>query len=289
MAQQNNNIVEFINEIREEIQLNYQELIPMFETYAAEAMFGRKIIDTDLTLLSPSSSILEVGAGSLILSCQLLKEGYHVTALEPIGEGFSHFTKLQDIVLKVAALTQHRLDIINAPAEHLNVKVAYDYAFSINVMEHVSDEKQVITNVLRALKVGAKYRFICPNYIFPYEPHFNIPIFFSKKLTEKVFKKRILSHHVLNDPWGTWQSLNWISVPKIKTIVGQLNNSSVIFSRDLLLKMLERAVVDKHFSKRRSGWMNSIFKSIVSSNLHHLTALIPATFQPVINCVVIKE
>jgi hypothetical protein len=62
-----------------------------------------------------------------------------------------------------------------------------------------------------------------------------------------------------------------------------------MFSRDLLLKMLERAVVDKQFSKRRSGWMNSIFKSIVSSNLHQLTALIPATVQPVIDCVVIKE
>jgi hypothetical protein len=71
--------------------------------------------------------------------------------------------------------------------------------------------------------------------------------------------------------------------------VGQLNNASVIFSRDLLLKMLERSVIDQQFSKRRSGWMNSIFKSIVSSNLHQLTALIPATVQPVINCVVLKK
>jgi 16S rRNA A1518/A1519 N6-dimethyltransferase RsmA/KsgA/DIM1 with predicted DNA glycosylase/AP lyase activity len=289
MVQSSINIADFINEIRNEIQLNHQELISTFETYAAEAVFGRDIIDKDLNLLAPSSSIIEVGAGSLILSCQLLREGYHVTALEPIGEGFSHFTKLQDIVLKVASEVKHQLVIIGTPAEHLNVKITYDYAFSINVMEHVIDEKQVIANVLNALKVGAKYRFICPNYIFPYEPHFNIPTLFSKKLTEKIFKKRILSHHVLTDPWGTWQSLNWISVPKIKSIVSQLNNSSVMFSRDLLLKMLERAVVDKQFSKRRSRWMNSIFKSIVSSNLHQLTALIPATVQPVIDCVVIKE
>lgn len=289
MAQSSNNIIDFVNEIRIEIQLNHQELIPIFETYAAEAVFGRNIIDTDLKLLAPSSSILEVGAGSLILSCQLLREGYHVTALEPIGEGFSHFTKLQDIVLKVAAMTQHQPVIISVPAEYLDVSTAYDYAFSINVMEHVSDEKQVIANVLRALKVGAKYRFICPNYIFPYEPHFNIPTLFSKKLTERIFKKRILSHHVLTDPWGTWQSLNWISVPKIKSIVGQFNNASVIFSRDLLLKMLERAVADKQFSKRRSGWMNRIFKGVVLSNLHQLTALIPATVQPVIDCVVLKE
>lgn len=282
-------MVELIEAIRAKIQLHHPELISLFETYAAEATFGRQIIDADLKQLEPSASIIEIGAGSLILSCQLLREGYQITALEPIGEGFSHFKALQDVVLKVATSANKPLAIISSPAEHLNVNSTFDYAFSINVMEHVSDEKQVITNVMNALKTGAKYRFICPNYTFPYEPHFNIPTLFSKPLTEKVFKKRILSHQTLTDPWGTWQSLNWISVLKVKKIIDQLNNSSIMFSRNLLFKMLERAVIDHQFSKRRSGWMNAIFKGIVSLKLHKLTVYIPATAQPVIDCVVLKE
>lgn len=282
-------IFDLIEAIRAEIKLHHPELISIFETYAAEAVFGRQMIDADLKQLQPAASIIEVGAGSLILSCQLLREGYQITALEPIGEGFNHFRALQDVVLKVADNADKPLAMIDSPAEQLNVDSRFDYAFSINVMEHVSDEKQVITNVLKALKTGAKYRFICPNYTFPYEPHFNIPTLFSKPLTEKVFKKRILSHQSLADPWGTWQSLNWISVLKVKKIIEQSNNSSVMFSKNLLHNMLERAVKDQQFSNRRSGWMNAIFKGVVSLRLHKLTVYIPAMAQPVIDCVVLKE
>lgn len=286
---QTGDILQLIKEIRTEIQLHHPELISMFETYAAEAVFGRDIIDADLKTLPTSASVLEVGAGSLILSCQLSREGYLTTALEPIGEGFTHFRRLQDVVMKVAANDNIKLSMINAPAEHLDVTSTFDYAFSINVMEHVNDEKQVIANVLKSLKINAKYRFICPNYLFPYEPHFNIPTFFSKKLTGRIFKNRINSYHVLSDPWGTWQSLNWISIPRVKKIVNQLTNANVVFHRDLLLKMLERVVSDTEFSKRRSKWMTAVFSSIVSLNIHKLTAHIPATAQPVIDCVIQKN
>lgn len=282
------NINGLIKDIRSEIQLYHPELNDIFETYAAEAIFGREIIDADLKLLPKSASVLEVGAGSLILSCQLLREGFQITALEPFGEGFSHFETLQNVVLSVATNSGLQLSIISAPAEQLDVSAEFDYAFSINVMEHVTNEKQVITNVLKALKIGAKYRFICPNYIFPYEPHFNIPTLFSKNLTEKFFKHKILTCPALKDPWGTWQSLNWISVLKIQNIVNHLANSRVKFRRDLVLKMFERVVNDVQFSKRRSVWFNAIINAIVFLRLHKLTAFIPATAQPVIDCVIFK-
>lgn len=277
-------IQDFVEEIRSEISLNDPELISLFETYAAEAIFGRNLIDSDLKLLPLRAAIFEVGAGSLILSCQLSREGYSVTALEPIAEGFSHFRKLQNIVLNTANKYSVKLRIINSPAENLDLVSMFDYAFSINVMEHVRNEKQVIENILISLKDRAKYRFICPNYIFPYEPHFNIPIVLNKNLTEKLFRNRINSYHLLSDPLGTWQSLNWISVPKIRKIISESKNLRVTFHRDLFLKMLNRAVTDNQFSKRRSKWMNAIFRSIVSLRLHQLTAYIPVTVQPVIDC-----
>lgn len=279
----------FIDEIRTEIQSHHPALISLFETYAAEAMFGREMIDADLQQLSVSASILEIGAGALILSCQLLREGYNVTALEPIGEGFSHFKTLQDVVLSMVARSRLTLNIISAPAERLNATSVFDYAFSINVMEHVNDEKMVIENVLDALKVGAKYRFICPNYTFPYEPHFNIPTFFSKGLTERIFKNKITTHQVLSDPWGTWQSLNWISVSKVKRIIHQSKNTKISFNRSLLKKMIERALVDKQFSMRRSTWMTKVIRGIIYLNLHELCRLIPASLQPVMDCTLQKS
>lgn len=284
-----NHMIDFVEEIRSEIKANHPELVSLFETYAAEAIFGRSVIDADLAYLPVNASIIEIGAGSLILSCQLTREGYRMTAVEPIGEGFTHFGRLQEVVMSIAAKHHIQLNILNTPAEQLDVAPTFDYAFSINVMEHVSNEKQVIANVLNALERKAKYRFICPNYLFPYEPHFNMPTFFSKKLTEKIFKNRINGHHVLSDPWGTWQSLNWISVPKVVKIVNQLASPNVVFRRDLMLKMLERVVSDNEFSKRRSKWMNAMFSGIVALNIHKLTAYIPATAQPVIDCVIQKN
>eukprot|EP00494_Astrolonche_serrata_P011852 UN11950 len=57
-------------------------------------------------------------------------------------------------------------------------------------MEHVDDVDQVIRNVADSLRHGGTYRFTCPNYFFPYEPHFNIPTLLSKNLTEKLLPKK---------------------------------------------------------------------------------------------------
>ena len=61
------------------------DLLPLFEIYAAEAAFGRLYIAADVERLEYGAKVLEVGAGSLLLSCQLAREGFFVTALEPLG------------------------------------------------------------------------------------------------------------------------------------------------------------------------------------------------------------
>src|SRR3546814_3750256 len=75
------------------------DLLYLFDTYAEEAIFGRCYIAHTLSHLGPDARILEVGAGSLLLSCQLAREGFHVTALEPTGEGFSHFEQMRQLPL----------------------------------------------------------------------------------------------------------------------------------------------------------------------------------------------
>lgn len=276
-------INDWIDEIQVVILRTQPELAELFETYAAEALFARSVLDRNLRTLPEKSEILEVGAGSLILSCQLVREGYAVTALEPVGQGFSHFNEMQNVILNLARQDGFCPNILQIHAEHLELQNSFDFAFSINVMEHVDNVSQVIRQVVNALKPDAIYRFICPNYSFPYEPHFNIPTIYSKKITETIFKNKIYANSTMSDPAGTWRSINWISVGLVRDIANK-SNSQIMFSKRLLLKMIERVVDDPIFSARRPSWLKFIFKLVIKLNLHKLTQYIPVGFQPIMDC-----
>lgn len=278
-----NSINDWINEIQIAILQTQPELCEIFKTYAAEAIFARDLLDSNLKSLPEGAQILEVGAGSLILSCQLCREGYEVTAIEPVGQGFSHFNELQNVILKLASQGGFCPNILQIHAEDLDIKETFDFAFSINVMEHVDNVSQVIQRVVGSLKSGAIYRFICPNYSFPYEPHFNIPTIFSKKITGIIFKNKIYANANIPDPAGTWDSINWISVNLVRDIAFN-NKSTVVFSKSLLLKMIERVLNDPIFSARRPSWLKLIFALVVKLHLHKLTQHIPPCFQPIMDC-----
>lgn len=283
-------IEEWLTDIRNFINAQAPALLSLFDMYAGEARFGREYIDKDLQQLPVGARILEIGAGSLLLSCQLEKEGFEVTALEPIGSGFSHFEKLQALVLARANAHGYQPTLLDLPAENLSVTNYFDLAFSINVMEHVVDAAITIAKVGASLKPGAAYRFTCPNYLFPYEPHFNSPtVFSSKRLTEKLLGKRLFNNKTLADPKGTWESLNWIDVVKIRRAVKRLPELRVVFNRHLLTSTLERIATDERFAARRSAWMRIGILGLVRLRLHHSASLIPVLLQPIIDCMVIKS
>lgn len=260
------------------------ELLTLFDTYAAEAEFGWHYIDSDLRRLRPGGKILEVGAGSLLLSCQLAREGFDVTALEPVGDGFSHFDQMRQLVLVEAHSHGCCPKIIDRPAEALDVGNRFEYAFSVNVMEHVNDMSCVLERVTRSLTVGGSYRFTCPNYLFPYEPHFNIPTLFSKQLTERMLGQRIFGSRTVPDPVGTWKSLNWINIIQIKRVVRRLSGLKVTFSRSMLASTLERIALDKKFAGRRSPAIRNLILILVRLRIHFLFGLIPAAMQPIMDC-----
>lgn len=260
------------------------EFLPLFETYAGEARFGRQYIDGDLNRMRPDAKILEVGAGSFLLSCQLVREGFDVTSLEPVGIGFPHFDRMQQVVLAVAHSQGCCPAILDQTAESLDATAKFEYAFSVNVMEHVNDVESVLRKVGSSLVVGGSYRFTCPNYIFPYEPHFNIPTLFSKKLTERVLAKSIFGNTMMRDPAGTWKSLNWINVIGIKRIVSRYPDLKVSFYRSMLTSTLERLAIDADFAARRSAMVGNFTLVLVKSRLHVLFRLAPAAIQPIMDC-----
>lgn len=273
----------WLDDVRQHIFVNEPSMLSIFDIYRGEALFGRSYIANDLAHMPKGATILEVGAGSLLLSCQLVREGFNVVALEPVGDGFSHFERLRELILERANVFNCVPELLNQRAEDLAITDYFDYAFSINVMEHVHDVKAVITRVLASLHNKACYHFTCPNYTFPYEPHFNIPTLFSKSLTERVLKNRIMNNG-MQDPIGTWQSLNWISVTQVNKIVRQMPELNIEFNRKFLVSTLARIAYDNEFSARRSKWMRAFIKGLLYFRLHYLTALIPVGMQPIIDC-----
>lgn len=256
----------------------------LFEIFAQEARFGRQWLAESLAKVPPGDAILEVGAGLMLLSCQLTSEGYAVTAIEPTGEGFSHFSELQEIVLDYARARGIAPEVLSIPVEELDKEKSFSLAFSINVMEHVGSVSAAIRNVSRAIRPGGEYRFICPNYLFPYEPHFEMPTLFSKSLTEFFFRTRILRSGKVPDPAGLWASLNWITVSTVVREARHVPEMSLHFERSAFRVALERVIHDAEFSARRANWVRVLARGMVYFRIHRMTEYLPPHLHPIIDC-----
>ncbi|MEI7612353.1 MAG: methyltransferase domain-containing protein [Betaproteobacteria bacterium] len=277
-------IEDFLRALREFLLVNHANLLPLYDTFAQESRFARAWIAPSLVDLQDGSEILEVGAGLMLLSCQLQREGFFVTALEPIEGGFSMFSELQGVVLQYADKNGFAPRLFPIAAEELQTEKVFAFAYSVNVMEHVRSVPRALERICRSLVVGGEYRFTCPNYYFPYEPHFNIPIILSKRITKMVFSEAILRSSRVTDPIGTWASLNWINVRQIQHIVDKTNGLTLRFDRDLIVHTLERVALDPDFAKRRSAWVRAVIGTIVKLGIHRFTRFVPALLQPIIDC-----
>jgi SAM-dependent methyltransferase len=270
--------------VRRSVLRDAPHLERSFDVFAQEARAARAWLAPSLERLAPGAEVLEVGAGLMLLSCQLAKEGFAVTALEPIGQGFSSFSELQRIVLAQARAQGIAPVVLPVPVEQLERESAFDFAYSMNVMEHVADFASALAAIGRALRPGREYRFTCANYLFPYEPHFDIPIVLSKSLTEKLFRRRIHGNSRVEDAAGVWKSLNWISVPKVARAVRGLPEVSVSFNRTMFETVLLRVRDDREFAARRSPLIRSLVRGAVGLGLHRLVRWIPPSMQPVMDC-----
>jgi SAM-dependent methyltransferase len=282
------NLESLISDLRQRVQETDSDLLPLFDIYAGEARFGDSLIATDINALSAGSRILEIGAGVLLLSCHLQREGYSVTAVEPVGIGFSHFDRLRQIVLNYAAERGFAPALYNLPAEDMKFISEFDYAFSINVMEHVKDVALVLRHVFAAIKQGGRHRFLCPNYLFPYEPHFNMPTFFSKALTERFLRKYIHSSPSVVDSEGTWASLNWISVCQVRRICRKEVGVEPAFNRSLAYCFVQRALHDHDFQRRRGPMITGALRALDRSGLTRLLLIMPVACQPAMDCVIVR-
>ncbi len=192
--------------------------------------------------------VLEVGCGTGILIKELKDNFRNIefTGLDPNESGFHNYEKISKRISNL----DNSINIVKSSIGNFENKNKYDLIFSFNVFEHVDNQHQYILNTVDLLETGGKNIIFAPNYDFPYEPHFIIPIIFNKNFTKKIFSKKINDHEKKTQEVGLWDALQLTGKKEIEIFLKK-NNFNYTFDHEIINKMLDRALNDMHFRKRQ--------------------------------------
>jgi len=254
----------------------------LLKTYISEAEFFEKVLAHDLSSMAPGSHLVEVGSGVGLLAINLAAKGFEVTAFEPQASGFTDMHKMRDHITANWPGAIPQVDFRDTSIDNsTRLDRPADYIFAINVIEHVSDYKVLISDALKLKTSNGVMRIICPNYAIPYEPHLELPIVFNKNLTWRIFKRRILNSP-MDNPREFWQDLSWPSQRQLNKILKELDIEAE-FSRDATNFYINRALSDTTFLNRKGRVIGTLIKAFAFV-AKHLTRFIPISLIPIIDC-----
>lgn len=200
------------------------------------------------TMLAGRTSLrcLEIGCGPGLLIHKLQQQfpQHSFEGIEPVGEGFAKTDAPQQ---RLAA--KLGVNITRATYEAFQPAQAYDLIFSVNVIEHVASWRDYLTKTRDMLAPGGATIVLCPNYNFPLESHFILPIVINKTITRKLFRgsidklERDLSYH------GLWDGLNFIKRTEAARFLAA-KNFSYQFDDEIMERMFRRLFTDPAFKSR---------------------------------------
>src|SRR5262249_60097492 len=102
---------------------------PMCERFVNEARFGlSRVLRTVSSFDTGTGEVLEIGAGSCILSAYLASKRLRVTAAQPLGPGFDFFSDLQNRVLAFCRCNSIEMKIIYSTGWQLDLSGRFDLA-----------------------------------------------------------------------------------------------------------------------------------------------------------------
>jgi len=216
--------------------------------------------------------VLEVGGGIGAVSACLAHLGLDVVAIEPAGPGFEDMLILERAV--EAALVRLPVQsgsrtVLRIGVEDLEPEVhgRFDVVFSANVLEHVDDPLLALDRMQAVLADGGVQTHVCPNYAFPYEPHFFVPLLPLVPAATRWF----LPRSTVNT--GLWASLNFVTARQVKRWAKR-REVEVRFDRGVLAESLDRFILDPVFAQRH-GRLGSIVGLLRRMGLVGLVRLLP--------------
>lgn len=256
-------------------------------TYVSEAVFFFDLLWADLSRLPRSATVMDVGSGIGLLALMMRAVGFSVVAVEPESSGFSDMYQFRQIILShwegpvdnIVWVDQRIEDV----TDH-DVPLC-DFAVALNVVEHVPRFGEFTAAVLARLAPGGVFRFVCPNYSFPYEPHFNMLTLGGKSLTFKIRKDRIRSS-TMSDPLDLWKDLSWPTVSGLRRQLEE-NAYSFAFTKQATKHYLVRARVDEGFKMRKRGGIGTVVTSAAIIG-ERLASILPVEALPIVDCRIVK-
>jgi SAM-dependent methyltransferase len=247
---------------------------PMYDLLVNEARFGLSRTGPVLALAGGATAeVLEVGAGSCILSAYLASTGLHVTAVEPLGAEFDFFAEVQERVLDFCRRRSLPLQVLRMTGEQLNLPGRFDVAFTINALEHMRDPLRTLDNMHDSLKPGGVLLAHCPNYTIPFEVHFNVFLVTrSKSLNAWLYRSKIDRYP------RVWDGLNFIRYIDVRRHLAR-RRASFVFAPSVMHDLLRRLLDDPVFARRMPPIVRAIGAVLRYSGLLHALTLVPARLQ----------
>lgn len=217
-----------------------------FEDYKTAAIFDFEHINPYVSKLREGALVLEVGCGPGILLDMLSRQYPKIcfTGLEPSGDGFGYL----DDFLKYFKKRKNS-DLIRTDYESFQTDKKFDLIYLVNVFEHLPDWRNFLSFVKKSLNKSGVCIVLCPNYNFPYESHFGLPIIFNKAITYSLFRKVIKDFEKKEDSGGLWKSLNFVKMRQVKKFCDK-NDIYVVQDTKILANMIDRLLSDENFYKR---------------------------------------
>jgi len=253
------------------------------EILVGETLYGYSRIAGFLEGLDKGGGVLEIGAGSLLLSAFLAYKGFTVTALEPEGVGFDAHGEIRNRVLQWCGRRGVRFEWLKLGAEDLAHQSRYDLAYAINVLEHVTSPAKALRGAYSALKPGGRLLVNGPNYAFPYEPHFGVPLLPTPGMARVLFARRIENHP--RNPASLWDSLNWITAGRVRRVCAELPDCVLSFNRRFMNQVLLRLTSDPCLMSRTPRVFRSAAKLLLRLGPAAALNMIPAGWFPMMEFV----
>ena len=173
--------------------------------------------------ISKNSKILDYGFGCGTLFLHLKTKGYEDVYGIDIDKEKYEFCKLKICECGYPQEWKECLSIYDG--KHLPYETeSFDYIFCDQIIEHLYDVKECLTEVLRVLKSGGTLHIMCPNYEGSYEPHYYIDLGNEISICDNtdILKKRIIDKNL---DIRLFNELNFITPSKLINIIKDINES----------------------------------------------------------------